>query len=232
MRIRLDKYIASVTDYSRTEAKRLLKNREILCNDTVVTNPAEHIDTNHDIIALYGESLASPSPRYFMLNKPQKTVCATEDSEHPTVIDLLDEPNRDKLQIAGRLDKDTTGLILITDNGQWNHRITSPKKACFKTYYVTTVDPISDEAIQQLETGVLLHQETRPTLPAKVTKINTHQIELCIQEGKYHQVKRMLAAVGNHVDTLHRQKIGNINLDTHLSPGEYRPLSAQEVESI
>jgi 16S rRNA pseudouridine516 synthase len=232
MSMRLDKYIASVTDYSRTEARRLLKNREVLCNDGVVTNPAEHIDANHDTITLYGNTLASPSPRYLMLNNPPESVCAREDCEHPTVIDLLDEPNRDKLQIAGRLDKDTTGLVFITDDGQWNHRITSPKKACFKTYYVTTSDSISDDAILQLEAGVLLHQETRPTLPAKVTKIGSHQIELHIQEGKYHQVKRMLAAVGNHVDILHRQQIGNVQLDPTLSPGEYRPLSPQEIESV
>lgn len=227
--MRLDKYIASVSDYSRTEVKRLLKCKEIEVNGAIAINPALHIHEHNDTITLQGTKLAALAPRYFMLNKPQNTICATEDSEHPTVIDLLDEPNREKLHIAGRLDKDTTGLVLITDDGQWNHRITSPKKACFKTYRVTLATPLNHQAIEQLQNGVMLHNETRPTLAAKVITIDTHTIELSIQEGKYHQVKRMVAAVGNHVEALHRQQIGPIILDHALLEGEYRPLHADEI---
>jgi 16S rRNA pseudouridine516 synthase len=227
--MRLDKYIASVTDYSRAEVKRLLKQHAIEINGVITTSPAQHIDENNDDITLHGNKLSALIPRYFMLNKPKGTVCATEDSEHPTVIDLIDEPNKEKLHIAGRLDKDTTGLVLVTDDGQWNHRITSPKKACFKTYRVTLATPLQPDAIKQLTQGITLRNETLPTRPAKVSTIDTHTIELSIQEGKYHQVKRMLAAVGNHVEDLHRQKIGNIHLDSTLVAGEYRSLHADEI---
>lgn len=230
--MRLDKYIASVTDYSRAEVKRLLKNKAVLRNENVISNPAEHIDAACDTIYLHGEALSKPQARYIMLNKPQSTVCATEDSEHPTVIDLIDEPNKEKLQIAGRLDKDTTGLVLITDDGQWNHRVTSPNKACFKTYCVTLANPISQDAITQLESGILLRNESKPTLPAKVVKVGEQRIELSIQEGKYHQVKRMLAAVDNHVVSLHRQQIGSILLDSTLLPGEYRALHQEEIKAF
>ena len=209
--------------------KRLLKHQEVEINGVIAVNPAVHINEHDDIITLQGMKLAALAPRYFMLNKPQDTICATEDSEHPTVIDLLDEPNREKLHIAGRLDKDTTGLVLITDDGQWNHRITSPKKACFKTYRVTLATPLNNQAIEQLQNGVILHNEVHPTLAAKVITIDAHTIELSIQEGKYHQVKRMLAAVGSHVEALHRQQIGSIILDHTLLAGEYRPLHADEI---
>lgn len=227
--MRLDKYIAAITDYSRNEVKRLLKQGEIHINGQVSNNPAQHIDEHTDSIALFGELLGQLRPRYFMLNKPQGTVCATEDSEHPTVMDLLDEPNIEKLHIAGRLDKGTTGLVLITDDGQWSHHITSPKRQCFKTYLVALAFPLTDEAIQELETGVMLRNETKPTLPAKVVRIDENTIQLSIQQGKYHQVKRMLAAVGNHVDALHRQQIGVIILDNELALGEYRPLTDEEI---
>ena len=227
--MRLDKYIAAITDYSRNEVKRLLKQGEVLINGNTTCNPAQHINENTDNIELFGEPLGQLRPRYFMLNKPLNTVCSTEDSEHPTVIDLLDEPNREKLHIAGRLDKDTTGLVLITDDGQWNHRITSPKQQCFKTYLVTLAFPLSDEAVKELETGVMLRNETKATLPAIVVRIDEHTIQLSIQQGKYHQVKRMLAAVGNHVEALHRQQVASIVLDNTLALGEYRELTDKEI---
>jgi 16S rRNA pseudouridine516 synthase len=227
--MRLDKYIASVTDYSRTEVKRLLKQHAIEINGVAALNPAIHINENSDNITLQGIILTAPAPRYFMLHKPKGTVCATEDSEHPTVIDLIHEPNKEKLHIAGRLDKDTTGLVLITDDGQWSHRITSPKTSCFKTYRVTLATPLNDNATKQLTDGITLRNETRPTRPAHVLTLDSHTIELSIQEGKYHQIKRMLAAVGNHVEGLHRQQIGHIYLDSSLSAGEYRHLRADEI---
>ena len=138
--MRLDKYISSVTDFSRAEVKRLIKRGDIDINHITANNPAAHIKDG-DQVCLLGETLSSLAPRYFMLHKPVDTICATEDSQHPTVIDLiLDTPKAHQLQIAGRLDKDTTGLVLLTDDGQWNHRVTSPKRECFKTYIVNTED--------------------------------------------------------------------------------------------
>jgi len=230
--MRLDKYIASVTDFSRTEVKRLIKRGDIEINHITANNPASHIKDD-DRVYLLGEQLSALVPRYFMLYKPAETICATEDSQHPTVIDLLaDIPRADQLQIAGRLDKDTTGLVLLTDDGQWNHRVTAPQKGCFKTYLVDTSDNINDEMCSLLESGVMLHNEKRPTLPAKVIKMQPRTIQLSIQEGKYHQVKRMLAAVGNRVCKLHRTQIGPIALDPHLKPGEFRALTAEEASSF
>jgi 16S rRNA pseudouridine516 synthase len=230
--MRLDKYVSSVTDYSRAEVKRLLQNGSITVNGSATKNAAQKLDTLNDIICLFEEPLRAPAPRYFMLNKPMETVCATEDSMHPTVIDLLDEPNSHQLHVAGRLDKDTTGLVLLTDDGQWSHQITSPNKHCVKTYHAELTEAFTDTAKQALEEGVQLHNEKKPTRPATVNVINERSIELSIVEGKYHQVKRMLAAVGNHVKQLHRQQIGNIALDSSLDLGEYRLLTSEEVASV
>jgi 16S rRNA pseudouridine516 synthase len=168
-----------------------------------------------------------------MLNKPQGVVCANSDAEHPTVFDLIDtrtlHPSlRHQLQIAGRLDIDTTGLVLITSDGAWNHAITSPNKVLGKRYRVTTSDPISPEAPALFAQGLLLKQESKLTKPAKLTLLNSHHALLEITEGKYHQVKRMFAAIGNKVIALHREAIGTITLDTALAPSQFRPLTANE----
>jgi 16S rRNA pseudouridine516 synthase len=230
--MRLDKYVSSVTDYSRAEVKRLLQNGSITVNDSATKNAALQLNTEKDMICLFDEPLRAPAPRYFMLNKPVDTICATEDSMHPTVIDLLDEPNSHQLHVAGRLDKDTTGLVLLTDDGQWSHQITSPNKQCVKTYRAELAEAFTDSAKQALEEGVLLHSEKKLTRPATVNVINVNCVELSIVEGKYHQVKRMLAAVGNHVNQLHRQQIGTIELDASLDLGQYRRLTTEEVASV
>ncbi len=226
--IRLDKYIASVTDYSRNEVKRLLKNDHVRVNGIPASNPAAHINQQEDTVAVYEQVIDAPQARYFMLNKPRETVCATEDSEHTTVLDLIDEPNLHKLHIAGRLDKDTTGLVLITDDGQWSHQVTSPRSECFKRYRVYLAQDITDDAITALKQGVQLHNEKKLTLPAHIDKIDNTTILISIQEGKYHQVKRMLAAVGNHVEHLHREAVGKIELDKELELGQYRELHHHE----
>ncbi len=227
--MRLDKFIATTTDFSRSEVKRWLKQNEVTVNGVVTNNPAQHIDTHKDKIYLFGEALEEPKPRYFMLHKPKGMVCANSDSEHPTVIDLLSEHKKDTLQIAGRLDKDTTGLVLITDDGQWNHRITSPNSHCFKRYCVSLERPLSTELVETFQQGILLKGENKATLPAELIIIDDYHAELAIQEGKYHQVKRMFAAIGNHVTALHRSSIGDIILDSTLQQGQYRSLKAKEV---
>ncbi len=189
-----------------------------------------------DSVTLDGQSIEPPGPRYFMLHKPAGYVSATLDAAHPTALELLrGEPRYLDLQIAGRLDRDTTGLLLLTDDGDWNHRLTSPARQCEKVYRVQLRDPLSPQAIAQLETGILLRGEQRPTRPARVAitaQTDRRQVLLTILEGKYHQVKRMFAATGNLVLGLHRESIGGITLDPSLGPGEYRPLSAAEVQSI
>jgi len=189
-----------------------------------------------DSVTLDGKSIEPPGARYFMLNKPAGYVSATVDTAHPTALELLQgEPRSLDLQIAGRLDRDTTGLLLLTDDGDWNHRLTSPARQCEKVYRVQLRDPLSPQAIAQLEAGILLRGEQRPTRPARVVitdQTDRRQLLLTILEGKYHQVKRMFAATGNLVLGLHRESIGGITLDPNLGPGAYRPLTAAEVESI
>lgn len=169
-----------------------------------------------------------------MLHKPAGYVCANTDGNHPVVLDLLDEDWLDDLQIAGRLDIDTTGLVLLTDDGQWNHRMTAPARECSKVYRVTLHAPLSAAAAEQLHNGVVLVDEKKRTRPAQLQFLDEQQTELLltIHEGKYHQVKRMFAAVGNHVVALHRERIGNIVLDPALAPGAYRALTAAEITGV
>jgi 16S rRNA pseudouridine516 synthase len=229
--MRLDKFLANVTDYSRAEAKKMLKFGRVTVAGEVVKEPRFHVAEDAEV-AIDGELLRAAKPRYFMLNKPTGYVSATKDREHLTVIDLIDEDNCDKLHIAGRLDIDTTGLVLITDDGPWSHRVTTPKSHCKKTYYIELYEAINPDAIKQLEEGIHLDNEKRPTLPAHVEMIDDYTMRLTISEGKYHQVKRMLVAVGNKVESLHRERIGDIVLDEDLAPGEYRHLTEQEVSSV
>jgi len=167
-----------------------------------------------------------------MLHKPEGYVCSTEDPDHPTVLYFLDEPVAHKLHAAGRLDIDTTGLVLMTDDGQWSHRITSPRHHCEKTYLVTLESPVAEDTADQFAHGVQLHNEKDLTNPAVLEVITPTQVRLTISEGRYHQVKRMFAAVGNHVVGLHRERIGGIRLDDDLAPGEYRALTEDEIASV
>ncbi|WP_255461811.1 16S rRNA pseudouridine(516) synthase RsuA [Microbulbifer sp. ALW1] len=229
--LRLDKAISQVTDLSRAEVKRAAKQERITVNGVAVTDPSTKVRET-DELCLDGDLLTEAGPRYFILNKPLGYVCATKDGEHPTVLDLLDEPNKHKLHIAGRLDIDTTGLVLITDDGQWSHRITSPKHHCAKTYYALLADPIEDGAIEKFEKGIWLNNEKKRTKPAQLEILFRNEVRITISEGRYHQVKRMFAALGNKVLELHRERIGNIVLEEDLLEGDYRPLSTEEIAGI
>ena len=229
--MRLDQFIANSTELSRKEAKRAIGHGEVTVNEQVCKGANTHL-AGDERVALSGNLLTLPGERYLMMNKPAGVVSATTDSDHPTALDLLPADISRKLHIAGRLDADTTGLLLLTTDGQWSHRVTSPRTDCPKTYRVTLSDPLTDAAAQQLERGVDLHNDPRPTRPARVEMLDDRVIELTISEGRYHQVKRMLAAVGNHVEALHRVQIGQVALDNALKPGEYRELTAQEKDSL
>lgn len=229
--MRLDKLIAHSTGLSRKEVKRALHRGEVCLNDQVVRDGGIPVRPE-DLVTLNGTALHLPGPRYFMLHKPQGVVCANQDSDHPTVLDLLGEEKREGLQIAGRLDLDTTGLVLITDDGQWNHRATSPNNGKRKTYRVTTAAAITPAQIEALSAGIQLQGESKPCRPADLRLLDERQGLLSICEGKYHQVKRMFAAVGNRVEALHRLSIGDITLDADLAEGQYRPLTQSEINCI
>lgn len=230
--MRLDKYIANTTDLSRKDVKTAIKNGWVEVDDELASNPGMKVPEDASV-SINGEHLKAPAPRYFMLNKPQGAVCATKDSNNMTVLEFFDEePNADKLHIAGRLDIDTTGLVLITDDGKWTHQVISPNAECPKRYYVETLKSIEPETIKALEKGVMLQGETKRCRPAQLDLIDTDRCLLTIHEGKYHQVKRMFASQGNEVIKLHRESVGNIVLDEDLMEGEYRELSETEAFSI
>ena len=226
---RLDKFISHLAEIPRTKARAGIKRKEATVNGEVIT-AYDHQITAADAIVFQGKSLAFLGKRYYMLNKPVGYVCANSDDLHPTVFELLDEPNMSDFHVAGRLDLDTTGLVLITNDGDWSHKITSPKHNKFKTYLVETQEALTDEALEQLRQGVQLHNEKELTRPAIAEQLATYSLRLSICEGKYHQVKRMLAAVGNKVVELHREKIATISLDETLGSGEYRLLTDKEVK--
>ena len=229
--MRLDKYISNATDLSRTEAKRLIKAGDVSIDEKIATSGSQKVSPDHSV-TIVGSPITLLVDRYFMMNKPAGVVSATKDHSNPTAIDLIYEHRNDQLQIAGRLDIDTTGLLLITDDGQWNHIVTSPRTDCKKIYLVELENPVGEDYQRKLEAGIALEGEKRRCLPATMEVIDEHHIRLTISEGKYHQVKRMMTSLGNEVVSLHRMQIGGIELDSELEPGDYRPLTNEEIASI
>lgn len=226
--MRLDKFVCDCTGLTRSQAGKLIRQGEILLNGLLCKQPAQQIKDS-DVVLLDDEPLRLTGPRYILLHKPAGYVCSTDDPDHNTVFVLLDEPNLDKLHTVGRLDLDTTGLLLITDDGQWSHKISSPKHECAKTYRAWLADPVEDSAIAQFAEGVMLRGEKTLTKPAQLEIISPTECLLTIHEGRYHQVKRMFAALGNKVIRLHRERVGPLTLDSSLAEGEYRQLTAEEI---
>jgi len=229
--MRLDKYICESTSLTRSQAKKAISQGRVKSNDKIVRSSA-YKTSEGEVIRYDGEVVSVRGLRYIMINKPQDFICSTVDEQLPSLFNLIDVEKREQLFIAGRLDADTTGLALITDDGQWSHKVTSPRNKCKKRYLVGLDAVITPEAIKQLEEGVQLNSEPKPCLPAEVEVISETEVRLTISEGKYHQVKRMFAAVGNLVIELHREQIGDIELDTTLELGEWRYLTAEEANSI
>ena len=227
--MRLDKLIASSTAFSRAQAKGIIRGGKITVDGKVAKSGALKL-ADDAVVEYMGVPIKKPEPQFIMLNKPAGVVCANVDEDHETVFDKLFLPRIESLHIAGRLDIDTTGLVLITDDGQWSHKITSPKHQHEKTYLIDLDSEITEKQIRILSEGVQLKSEEKRSLPARIEVINDQQIKMTITEGKYHQVKRMMAAVGNHVTKLHRESIGKIQLDAHLKPGEWRKLSEDEID--
>ncbi len=226
--MRLDKLISNSTSFTRSQAKFAIRGGKVKIDGVVAKNAAQQV-TEESNVEYMGVAVNKAQPRYIMFNKPIGVVCANKDKDHATVFDSLFLPRQDTLHVAGRLDLDTTGLVLITDDGQWLHRITSPKHNHKKMYLVELDSPITENQIRILNDGVQLKKEKKRSLPAEIEVIEDQKIRMTISEGKYHQVKRMLAAVGNHVVTLHREKIAHIELDESLAEGQWRELTETEI---
>lgn len=228
--MRLDKFLADTTDLTRSLATKAVKQGRVLVNgDKPKTAAVKIADT--DVVTLDGEALTLESGfRYIIMNKPAGYVCTHRDSTHPLVFDLLEGINKPRdLHTVGRLDVDTTGLLLITDDGQWSHILTSPKRHKPKVYRAWLAEDLCDEAELRFERGILLEDDDTPTLPAQLQRITPREVLVTIHEGRYHQVKRMFAALGNHVEKLHRESMGGLELPADLAVGEYRPLTEEEI---
>ncbi|OUS28957.1 16S rRNA pseudouridine(516) synthase [Thalassotalea sp. 42_200_T64] len=229
--MRLDKYICRCTELSRTEAKKYLKRGAVLVNGEAIKDPGFQV-YEESVVTLGGNLLSFASARYIMLYKPQDCICSNVDELYPSVLHLVDVDRAFDLHIAGRLDADTTGLVLITDDGQWSHQITAPKKECHKRYRVQLSKPISADAVERFAHGLQLQNEAKLTKPATLEVLAEKEALLTISEGKYHQVKRMFAATGNRVIGLHREQIGAIALDGELEIGQWRYLTEDEISSV
>lgn len=232
---RIDKVLASQGTLSRKDVKEMMKKGRVSVNGAIVKDSGFKIDAQKDIVTIDGKELSLKKHIYIMLNKPQGVVSASTSDEDKTVVDLVpDELFRKGLFPAGRLDKDTTGFVLITDDGDFAHKILSPKNHIFKTYLARLQHKLTDSDIKMLENGITLGDGT--TLKeAKVEIVedtNNPLVKIMICEGKYHQVKRMFAAADNKVVALHRSKMGELELDSSLKAGECREITAEELEKI
>lgn len=229
--IRLDKFLCEAGAGSRSEVKLLIKKGRVTINGTVAKAPETKVDEKNDQVALDAQPLSYEKFVYYMLHKPAGVVTATRDNHEKTVMELLkDAPGKD-LFPAGRLDKDTEGLLLITNDGALSHRLLSPAKHVDKTYLVRTKAPVTDEMRRRLAEGVDIGDE-KPTLPAKAELTEDGGLLLTVTEGRFHQVKRMLSAVGNEVVYLKRLSMGPLVLDGALSKGEYRALTPEEKAAL
>lgn len=229
--MRLDKYLCEMNIGSRSQVKAYLKQGMVTVNEVVVQSPEQKLDQFRDVVTFRGRVLSYQQYHYYMLNKPGGVISATKDRVSATVMDLLPAEIRKNLFPVGRLDKDTEGLLLLTDDGELAHRLLSPAKHVDKTYLVQVVRPISPEDCRALEAGVDIGEE-KLTGPAVAEPLQERELLLTIQEGKFHQVKRMLQAVGNEVTALKRVRFAGLTLDETLKPGEYRELTDREVRSL
>jgi 16S rRNA pseudouridine516 synthase len=233
--MRIDKMLANLGYGSRKEVKGLLKKGAVKINGEIVKDAKEHIDPNQDVVTINGQEVVYKEFIYLMMNKPGGVISATEDNRDETVIDLLEMEDQVYEPFpVGRLDKDTEGLLLITNDGQLSHRLLSPKKHVPKTYFAAIEGEVTEEDILAFRNGVTLDDgyETKPGELVILKSGHMSDIELTITEGKFHQVKRMFQAVGKRVVYLKRISMGSLKLDETLELGEYRELTDEELEEL
>lgn len=234
--MRIDRFLSNLPQGSRKQARRWLAAHQVRVDGQVVTD-TEYPVSAFSTIELDGTLLQQRQPRYFMLNKPAGYLSATEDPQHPTVFDLVDEPDKPLLHIAGRLDRNSTGLLLITDDGRWSRLLTDPSNASGgqkvgKLYRVDTRDPIHPDTAKRFDEGIYFDYEKITTRPVALQQTGERQVLLTLFEGRYHQIKRMFGRFRNPVLALHRLKMGQIQLDPALQPGQYRPLTQTEIDGV
>ena len=242
--MRLDKLLAELTGMTRSQARDVIVKGRVCVNGEVRKQTAEQVKEESDVLTLDGKILTFQKFVYYMLNKPAGTVSATQDREAKTVLSLLSEEDRKRRNLfpVGRLDKDTEGLLLLTDDGMLSHKLISPKKHADKLYFAKLAGEITEEDIKLFASGMKVDEELT-AMPAVLRRLNETELSVflpeggfaaavTLQEGKFHQVKRMFAAIGNEVLYLKRMAMGGVSLDESLKPGEYRPLTDEELRTL
>ena len=235
--MRLDKFLVEAGIGSRTDAKQLLKKKQVTVNGEIETSPKTQIDEKIDKIVCQGENLSYEKYVYYMLNKPKGVISATEDNHHKTVLDLLDKTAWDKEVFpVGRLDIDTHGLLLLTNNGKLAHAMLSPKKHVDKRYRAKVAGMMTAEDVERFAKGIELKDFTCQPAQLEILEIDkeneTSLVEITIKEGKFHQVKRMVLACGKEVTDLERLSMGPLQLDEQLELGKWRRLTSDELSSL
>lgn len=234
MKIRLDKFLADMGFGTRSQVRQQITRGNVTVNGLSSRRPELKVDTDKDRVLICGTEAAYAQYEYYMLNKPAGVVSATEDKKERTVLDLLQERRRKDLFPVGRLDKDTEGLLLITNDGDLAHRLLAPGKHVDKVYYAEIDGKVTQEDAELFRTGVDIGDEkkTMPAFLEILSSADCSEVLLTIREGRFHQVKRMFHAVGKEVTFLRRIQMGPLKLDERLRPGEYRRLTKEEVEKL
>ncbi len=228
--MKLDRLIARHESTGRNRARQAIIGGRVCVDDAVETGIDREMG-RFNRVELDGVLIQQAERLlHIMLNKPVGIVSATLDAEHRTVLDLIDDPDRHSLHIVGRLDKSTSGLVLLTNDGRWSKKLMDPNHKVAKVYRVETRDPIPPEAVAAFAAGFYFHTEDLTTLPAELEILSERSARLTLHEGRYHQIKRMFHRTGNRVTALHRERIGSIALPDDLAPGEWRILTDNEIQ--
>ena len=227
--MKLSRFLYHHTSHGKNDVRRILAAGRVKVDGKMERDSQSDIG-DFTQVTLDDLVLRDTSAVYLMLNKPAGYLSATVDDEHRTVMELIDTP--ETLHIAGRLDRASTGLLILTNDGKWSRRLTEPKEGVPKVYEVTTAEPITAETVMRFQQGIYFAYEDLTTQPAELQILSAQRAQITIYEGRYHQVKRMFHAVGNRITSLHRLSMGAIQLDPQLTAGQYRNLTQQEIESV
>ena len=233
--MRLEHLLMKHFDISRKQMKKLISSGEVLIDSIAATHVSNNVDPQLQVITVLGNQIEDNSQKYFLLNKPKGIISATTDATHTTVIDLFYKENIEGLYPIGRLDRDTEGLLIITNNGPLGYRLLNPVQHIEKEYYVEVNGPLDDSCIQKFYDGIIFHDWTI-CKPATLSILESSPLfskaTVTISEGKFHQIKKMFLCVGVKVTFLKRIRFGDFLLDEALSPGEYRPLNSSELQLL
>lgn len=232
--MRLDRYLSEMGVGTRSAVKELIRKKQVCVDGNSACRPEQKVCPGENCVTVSGRQVEFVSKEYFLLYKPAGVVTAVKDTKDRTVMDLIIEHRRSDLFPVGRLDKDTEGLLLITNDGELSHELLSPKKHVDKTYYARIAGVVTEADVKQFQDGLDIKDERR-TLPAKLVILKSGEIsevKITIREGRFHQIKRMFEAVGKQVLYLKRLSMGTLTLDETLQPGEYRALTSDEIERL